>query len=63
MDSEQVGKAGFVKESLTQPWESNPGPSPIRTYHNSVCWFKTLQELRMLSSVNLNCQGRYVGII
>ena len=24
----QVGKAVFVK--VTQPWESNPGPTPIR---------------------------------
>ena len=29
MDLIQVGKAVFRKE-ITLPWESNPGPSPIR---------------------------------
>ena len=29
MDSVQVGKAVFGKK-ITLPWESNPGPTPIR---------------------------------
>ena len=30
MDSVQVGKAVFFLKKITLPWESNPGPTPIR---------------------------------
>ena len=47
MDSVQVGKAVFVKESYTilPPWELNPGPTPIRGGPATITVYMDLSKL------------------